>query len=303
MKADIMDVALFKDHLLNEKIIARSTARAYAIVLGGFLTTNPDIDSPNDYNDYIIEKSFRNRSFYTYYALLAYVKFKFKNDKATKENIIESLRKPRMPIGIKRERRNLSDEKVLEIIANLKEPKHQIIALIQKLTGVRAGDIIRIPDGNILSEKYKGKEILRLAIIGKGGRRNVVEIFDETAQKVIKNYIKNPGKWTIDGYYFMEFSKKRKRVSSKDPFDLYLANYNQYFYDLKQALNGAGIMKEEWATHDFRRDFARKVWIKYNNLQILQSIMNHTDPKTTMRYLVQEGLKNIEVYKEMQENE
>ena len=300
MKADLMDVALFKDYLLNERIIAQSTTRAYCILLSGFLTRNPDIDSIQDYNDFIIEKAFKSRSFYTYYALLAYIKFKFKDNKTTRDKIIENLRKPKMPLGIKRERRNLPEDKILEIISKLTEHKHQVIALVQKLTGVRAGDIMRIPEGNILLEKYKETEILRLAIIGKGGRRNVVEIFDPVGKEVVLNYINTYNKHTVPGYCFMEYSKLRKRASQEE-INLYLANYNRYFLDLKQALNGCGIMKEEWATHDFRRDFARKVWIKYNNLQTLQNIMNHSDPKTTMRYLTQEGLKNIEVYKEMQE--
>jgi len=205
-------------------------------------------------------------------------------------------------LGVKRERRNLEDEKIIDIIVNIKEKKHQIIALVQKLTGVRAGDIMRIPEGNILLEKYKGKDILRLAIIGKGGRRNVVEIFDPIAQKVILDYIEKPSKYTVEGYHFLEYSRRVKKAS-KDFINIYLANYNQYFFDLKQALNAVGIMKEEWATHDFRRAFARKVWLKYNNLQTLQNILNHSDPKTTMRYLTQEGLQNIEVYKEMQKNE
>jgi len=302
MKADLMDPSLYKDYLLNDRIIAHSTARAYTIVLSGFLKHNPDIDNVNAYNDFIIEKAFKGRSFYTYYALLGYIKYKFKDSKKLRDTIIENLRKPKMPIGIVRERRNLDEDKVLKIIANLKVHKHQLIALVQKLTGVRAGDIMRIPTGNILVEKYKDKQILRLAIIGKGGRRNVVEIFDPIAQKVILDYIDKPSKHVIEGYYFLEYSKLRKKTQSKDEFDLYLTNYNQYFLDLKQALNACGIMKEEWATHDFRRDFARKVWMKYNNLLILQNIMHHSDPKITMRYLVQEGLNNIEIFEEMQED-
>ncbi len=59
-------------------------------------------------------------------------------------------------------------------------------------------------------------------------------------------------------------------------------------------------MKEDFATHDFRRNFARKVWLKYKNLIILQKILGHNDPRTTTRYLNMEGLDLIEVHKEMQ---
>jgi len=299
MKADLMDVALFVDHLENEKVYAASTVRAYGIMLSAFLERNPDIENSEDYNKFIIEKGIKKRSYYVYYVLLNYINFKFKKEKVIRDSITENLRKVSMPLNIKRERRNLDPEQILNIISNIKDEKHQIIALIQKLTGLRAGDVLRITKGNIKVEKYKKLEILRIAATGKRGKRLVVEIFDKVAQDVILNYIENPTESHHQDYYFLEYSTFKKNASNTY-IKLYLNNYNRYWADLKQSLDGCGIMKEDFATHDFRRNFARKVWLKYKNLIILQKILGHNDPRTTTRYLNMEGLDLIEVHKEMQ---
>jgi integrase len=298
MKADLMDVGLYKDYLLNDKIIAPYTARVYSIMLNKFLAGNPDIDNPEDYNKFVIDHAFKKRSYCTYYALIGYVKFKFKSDAKTRNNIIEAMRKPSMALNVLRERRNLQPEQILNVIANIKKTKHQIIALIQKLTGLRAGDVLRIPIGNILVEKYKNEEILRIAAIGKRSKRHIVEIFDPVAKDVILGYIEGVPLNTLDGYYFLERSTFRS--SSHDFVNIYLNNYNHYSEDLKQAMHACGIMKEEFATHDFRRGFARSVWIKYKNILTLQKVMGHNDPRTTMRYLNTEGLDMIEVHRDMQ---
>jgi len=300
MKAHLMDLSLYKDFLKRERALAPTTERAYVIMVNAFLGKNPDIDNHEDYNNHIVEKAFKSRSYYAYYALRSFIEFKFKENKKLKNEIIENLRKPSMPLNIKRERRNLEPEQILDIIVKIKKQKHQIVALIQKMTGLRAGDVLRIKKGNILVEKYDGKEILRIAAIGKRGKRVVVEIFDDIAQKVILHYINNNlTEHHHQDYYFLEYPTSRKGCC-REFVRLYLRNYNVYLADLKQALNASGIMQEEFASHDFRRNFARSVWMKYKNLLILQKILGHNDPKTTMRYLNMEGLDLIEIHREMQ---
>jgi len=86
----------------------------------------------------------------------------------------------------------------------------------------------------------------------------------------------------------------------ENEYALKKSNYLRYWKDLKYALNVNGIDKEDFATHDFRRCFARKVWEKEKDVYVLQSLLNHTDPKVTLRYLDQSGLKNIDYHKKMQ---
>jgi integrase len=62
----------------------------------------------------------------------------------------------------------------------------------------------------------------------------------------------------------------------------------------------AGVDMRMFATHDFRRCFARRVWEKWKDVNILQSVLNHADPKTTLRYLQQSGLRNVDYFKIIQ---
>ena len=77
-------------------------------------------------------------------------------------------------------------------------------------------------------------------------------------------------------------------------------NYQWYWADLKQALHKNKISREEFATHDLRRCFARRAWERYKDIYVLKGLLNHVDPKTTLRYLDQSGLKNIDYLREMQ---
>jgi len=139
---------------------------------------------------------------------------------------------------------------------------------------------------------------MKLALTAKRGKRNVPYIYDEVAQEIILNYTSTHDEG--NGYYFIELGKMKNRYGKVDnEFMMVKMNYHWFWSDLKNALESAGVDYEDFATHDFRRCFARRVWEKYKDLVILQNVLNHSDPKTTIRYLEQSGLKNIDVYKEM----
>ena len=296
-----MDNALFEDYLKNDPKLSPNTVYLYRTMANAFMLTNPNLLNINDYNDYITKVSFKKRSYSTYYALKRYIEFKFegKDNRPTKTALLSQLLKPRMPKGIKRERAHLDDETILKIISNMKVFKHRVIALIQKATGVRAGDVLRLPEGHIFLEKDSdGVEQLSIRIIGKGNKRHVVTIFNQDIKQVILNYTEGKPFNIIDGYYFLE-RQKGKNVSSEETL-IYRNNYDKYHIDLKRAMNGVGVEKSKFSTHGFRHSFATKVWEKYKDLIVLQRVMNHEDPRTTIRYLAQSGLDNKEVYKEIQ---
>jgi site-specific recombinase XerD len=98
-------------------------------------------------------------------------------------------------------------------------------------------------------------------------------------------------------YAFLELGA-RERIQEKD--ELYRLNYKYYFRDLKAAMEMAGLSKYDFATHDFRRCFGRKVWDKYKDLVVLQRLLNHNSPQTSIRYLDQSGLRNFDYLKELQ---
>ena len=47
-------------------------------------------------------------------------------------------------------------------------------------------------------------------------------------------------------------------------------------------------------------DEINSLWESWKDIQVLQNLLNHAEPTTTMRYLQQSGLKNIDYSREMQ---
>ena len=298
MKSQMMDLALFKEHLQTKKNLAESSIRVYCDAVGSFLSHNPDLNSLEAYNDFIIAGSIKKRCYHYYSAIKHFIEFKIE-DTATRNRLLEGMIKPEMKQDIKMERKYLKEDEILAVINNLEEPKHKVVALIQSLTGVRAGDILRLKRDNIIPEEYKGQPALRVNITGKGRKRNVVYIHDNIAQELIMQYIGNV--YNYDDYYFIETGKMKGRKGMlSSEFSMVRMNYLWYWVDLKQALQKEGVRKEDFATHDFRRCFARRAWDKWKDIHVLQGLMNHSNPAVTLRYLEQSGLKNVDYHAEMQ---
>jgi integrase len=148
-------------------------------------------------------------------------------------------------------------------------------------------------------EDYNNKPTLRINITGKGHRRNVIFIHDEIGQQLIMDYITTHP--CVRDFYFCS-GNVRKREKNDNEFRFLTMNYWRYWDDLKKALDMKGLNFNDFATHDFRRCFARRVWTKYKDIQVLKNILNHKDVNTTLRYLEQSGLKNIDYHYEMQTN-
>jgi len=298
MKAELFDISFFEEWLREKRRLSESSIFVYVRSVERFLAKDPDIHNLDDYNNFLIEVAIKKRCNHYYSALKAYIEFKI-TDGNIKNRIISGLIKPKERKDLARERKHLNEDKILEIINYLENDKNKIIALIQSITGVRAGDILRLKRGGIVPEEYQGKPVLRLNIIGKGGKRNPVFIHDEVIQGLIMDYILN--NHNHDEYYFIELGRYKNRPGSVGHEHLLVRmNYNWYWADLKQALQTAGVSKDDFATHDYRRCFARRVWEKWKDVHKLQKALNHADPKVTMRYLEQSGLQNIDIHYEMQ---
>jgi integrase len=213
--------------------------------------------------------------------------------------LLKDLIRPKERKDIVRERKNLTDDQIIGVINYLNKPKHMVVAWIQKTTGIRAGDVFRIKRGDITYEEYHGEPVIRINVIGKRKKRNVVYIHHPVVQEFIVDYITS--EVVNDDYYFLELPKWKLSGSGPNTEDsLMKQNYWWYWTDLKQALDLAGIDKKDWASHGFRYSAARVVWDLYKDIHILQNFLGHEDPKTTMRYLRQSGLQNVDLLKELQ---
>jgi len=292
-----MDVPFFEEYLREKKNLKDSSIYQYIQVIGRFLATQPNVEELKDYNEFLIKYSIKKRNSHYYSILKTYIEWKI-TDSSLKNRLLAGLVLPPIRRDVAHERRYLPEEKILEIINHLNSNKHRIIALIQTVTGVRAGDILRLKKGGIVSEIYNEQTITRLNIVGKGDKRNVVPIYDKVVQSMIWDYILNyPG---ADDYYFLTLGTMKRRYGGGTEYKLYSMNYHWYWEDLNQALQAANISKEDFATHDFRRCFARRAWEKWHDVERLRRVLNHSNVATTMGYLDQSGLKSMDLHKELQ---
>lgn len=298
IKSHIMDIPLFRQYLKDKVNLAESSIYAYGICIGKFLKYNPDLANINDYNDFLIKVMIKKRSSYYYSAVRHFIDFKIE-ETALRNKLKEALIKPPPRYNIKRERKYLPEEQIIEVINNMEKLKHRIIAIVQTLTGVRAGDILRLQSKGIVPEEYEGREVLKLNLIGKGGKAYRVHLHDKVAQDLLMEYTATHQGWN-DFPLIETGTMKNRKGNTNSLFSMQQMNYRWYWEDLKTALNTSGVNKEDFATHDFRRCFARRAWEKYKDIHILQSLLNHEDPRVTLKYLDHSGLKNIDYYYEMQ---
>ncbi len=300
---NISEILFFEQWIRDRKKrpLAESTIGVYTGVIKLFLDNNPDTNAVESYNDFIIKHSIKKRSFHVYTALKLYVEYKV-SDTNVKNHIMENMIYQPPDNNVKHNRKYLDEEELFKMLTYVRQPKHQIIAIIQMLTGTRAGDVLRIKRGDISLEQTEKSVSMRLVFMGKRNKRQVCYIHEQTFLSMIYTYINE--NLHDDKYYFIE----HKRTSTKDKdFDpkvylkLYQNNYHEYWDDLKQAVNTMGYKATDFSTHDFKRCFARRAWEKFGkDISILQDLLNHNDPSTTMRYLKQSGLKNIDYYKALQ---
>ena len=299
-KLEYTDLAFFEIWLEEKKQLSEGSIKTYMQVIERFIKLDPDINKVDDYNRFIIDNSIKKRCYHYYSALKNFIEYKI-TDTGLRNRLIEQMIRPPYRTDTVKERKHLEEDELLNVINNLEKPKHRIMALIQTLTGIRAGDILRIRRDAIMPELYKGKPVLRFNIVGKGSRRNVIFIHDEIAQEVIMDFISN--NYLHDDYYFIEPLKQYRMGYANNEFKLMRVNYNYYLLDLKQSLLKLGYEQGDFSTHDFRRTFSRRVWEKYRDIHILKNILNHSNINTTVRYLDQSGLKNVDYHFEMQGGE
>lgn len=304
------EVIAFGEWLRDKKRISESTIYYYVLTINKFLSMIEDNYDPEDvdtYNWFLAYRTHKRRSTYVYSVIKAFITFKFQKDPQKREIILDNLIKPKKFRSVKRERRHLDDEKLIEILNNFEDERHRMIAMIQILTGIRAGDAFSIRRNGFVIEEYNNKKVLRLTVVGKGEKQNIVYIFDPIAIKILEDYIEFYDKEVLridpvyfKDYIFMTLGKHRKGRVYQD-FMVRRRNYNKYFLDLSEAIRKSGVIdKKYFSTHDFRRCFARKAWEKYKDVDKLKRLLNHSDASTTLRYLQQSGLQNIDIFEEMQ---
>ena len=295
----------FKQWLRDKKRLMESSIYTYELVMKRFFIEVEDLDDIEKYNWFIVKYAHKKRCTHYFSVLKAYIQYRFSFNIKMQKEYEDNLLRPKKFRDLKNERQYLPDDKLIELLNNIEDVRHRTISMIQILGGSRINDVLSIQRDNIFEEEYEGKNILRIVTLGKGEKRAVIYIFDTVGIELIKEYlrgydfeIKSLRNNYFDDYIFLI---RADYNANNNLFMMKKNNYLSYWNSIKKAIEKSGVTKRKYfSTHDFRRCFARKTWEKYKDIDVLQRLLNHEDPSTTLRYLRQSGLQNIDIFKELQ---
>lgn len=301
IKAGILDYSMFRQWLIDKKALADGSVDEYCRGVHRFLRGSPDIHSMDSYNEFIIAQCIKNRSYQWFRAVKLYIEFKI-TDRILKETLLTNLIRPKLQ-DPKTSRITLTEEKKMDIINGLKSDVHRMMAIIQNITGIRSVDVLRCRRDHIYDDVINGEKVLRIDVIGKGGKRNPIYIFNPSIIAAIKNFIAEIPE--EEQYIFLhdKVRRKRKVFSLRDIDSLqyrYKRGYQLYVRDMAMSTMSNGIVPRSWSTHDFRRSYAKTIWNKYKDIDILKRLLCHSNVETTIRYLRNTGLQNVDVMRELQ---
>jgi len=298
MKMTIMDPELFRQHLENKGNVRYGTIKTYLDVVKRFYKENPNLETIDSYNNFLIKYAVKKGMGHYLYAIKKFIKYKIEDVKLRRE-LLDNLTNVKFKDRTT-ERAPLSTKQMFEVINHLQEYKHKLIAKLQVHAGLRSSDVIWLKKNNIFEEEDEktGKIILRLRLESKGGHSRITYLFDETVKEELLDYANNysslitlPDEKIEDYYVFLRMPSRIRLLRKPNTFSLLRRAYDCYWYDLKQACQSVGLSKEDWATHDFRRDFAKKIYERYSNdIFLLKEALGHQRIETTAKYLKDSGL-------------
>ena len=196
------------------------------------------------------------------------------------EDIAKLVRAKQIPV--KRQGVYLDKETLKQIIPLITDTTWRTLALIQYVTGIRAADGIRLK-----KESFKQLETgdIKVIVIGKGDKERIVFIPKIYADQVMQ-FVQNT-------YWDTPFIKTR----SIDMATAIETNYHYYYMAIKKAVKILGITNE-FATHDFRRNFADEAYeASGRDIRVVRDILGHAHEETTVKYfrkkLTEEETKKI----------
>lgn len=290
-KISNIEIGLFSDYI-RDRGLRQSSVQIYTAIVRRFLAMSPDVNSLTDYNNFLIKYAVKKSQYNYPYALMKFIDYYIEDVKLRSE-----LKKGLIIRPLKDKQKDsarLTPEKINNIINNLTYDKHKLIASIQVETGVRANDIISgLTLKNIHEEKEDGKRILRLRLQSKGAKMITTYIMNEKLIDRLLFYAKKnseriilPNEGIDDEYVFLHLSRYRCSFTGRTSFSISRNVYIKYWMDLKESLSACNIPLNDWATHDFRRNYARRLYKESGyDFELLKQALNHVRSDTTLRYI------------------
>jgi integrase len=158
----------------------------------------------------------------------------------------------------------------VSLIAKLKDEgdwKYHLLISAGIFFGLRISDIIRLQWKDIL-----GKNTL-IVNEQKTSKRRIITLNEDVQNIFTHAYLETNPVYDHIFYGHKDQPMTRQPINSK----------------LKKLRDKYNLSIKNFSTHSLRKCFGRKLWYSYGKtyeaLILLMDIFNHTDPKTTKRYL------------------
>ena len=260
----------YQKSIENQNLLA-STAKVYWRAIKELTDAYGDNPSIDQINSFIVKKNTRRQP-HVKYAIYHFLKI------LGREEDYKKLTKAKLRNPI-RQKNFLTKEKIMEIIDNIKNDKHRLIAKIQINTGTRASEIISLNKRRISLETLNNKKIARITIKGKGEKARSIYLKESLLDEL------TPFCDKVRLYPFLE--KEGVSFLKGEPIT-YLSfwtrvetEYKKYWDSLKKA---SSLCRANISTHDLRRSFAELIRIETGDIYRVQRALGHSNINTTARY-------------------
>lgn len=267
----------FRQWLSDNTTLGERTILNYVRTIDRFLDKY-EYPTVENINNFISTTNRTTRTTYVKYAFRYYLKFIGKPDDYKKLVGVKS--KPKKKKGV-----YISNLEQMKIVSNIENETYRMVALIQYLTGARAGDVLRF--------SFKDMEV-------NDDGSLLLRFKDSKGKRVLTGFI--PKKYAGKIKYFIETCGRKYSflLGESDSFrKLTDNNYRYYYEDVKFSARKVGY--PDFATHDFRRNFSEDVFNKTKDPRVAQLLLGHSKLETTLKYFSKkrDEKKAIEAAKEL----
>lgn len=256
---------------LQNKGLSESSAKIYWSAIKELLAKYGDNPTIDQINSFIIYKN-NKRQPHAKYAIDHYLVVNGRED--------ECKLLPKVKLRNPMKQKHFIDKcKIMEIIENIENKKHRLIAKLQINTGARASEILSINKNKIRKHIVNDRNIAKIRVKGKGDKYRTIYINEALYEEllILCNNVRDypllerdkEGFWKGEPIPYLGFWTKVEN------------EYKLYWLSLKKAAMKCDI---NIATHDLRRSFADLIRLNTKDIYKVQRALGHSDISTTARY-------------------
>jgi len=243
--------------------LAKKTQESYILavkVLSSHYSRSPDKVSEEEVRKFFLNlidvKKLSKSSIKIYHYGIKFFYEKTLSRKWNIFNIIRSRKKEQLPIV-------LNFTEIKKVFSFIKKPTYRMCLILIYSCGLRLSECTNLKVENVDGERKQ------LRILGKGDKIRYVPIPDRTLT-LLRQY------WRIDGQRIWLFPLPKSNKSKP-------MNNRSLQIAFKDALKQSRVLKKA-TIHTLRHSYATHLLENGVNLRVIQDILGHKSPSTTLKY-------------------